>query len=135
MLRDEIAPALRARGLKGSGATYLLPDDTHWLQIGFQSSRWNSGEEVRFTVNLAIADKAAWGRVAAERGSSDKPNPNVRSQENRVARLGSLAFGEDRWWSVLDGSAQTSGAANVVLDAIDRVGLPWLRAKGAAAAP
>jgi len=128
MLRDEIAPALRQRGFKGSGTAYVLPDDTHWLQVGFQASRWNTADEGQFTVNVAVADKAAWARIAAERGYSGRPNPNVRyGRDMPVRRLGALAFGEDRWWDV---SEPTARAAADVLDAIDRAALPWLRSKG-----
>jgi hypothetical protein len=134
MLRDEIAPALRRMGFKGSGTSYELPDDTDWLQLGFQSSKWNSSEEVMFTVNLAIASKAAWARLAADRGYKGKPNPNASySYDTAVWRLGPLAFGHDRWWPVTDIPHQSAGVAAQVLEAIDRVGLPWLRSKGAAA--
>jgi len=134
MLRDEIAPALRQRGFKGSGTAYVLPDDTHWLQLGFQSSKWNTTAEAAFTVNLAVAEKVAWDRFALQSGLKGRPNPNATySRDMRVWRLGSLAFGEDRWWRVLDVPAQAGGVAEQVLDAIDRVGLPWLRSKGSAA--
>jgi Domain of unknown function (DUF4304) len=129
MLRDEIAPALRARGFQGSGTAYVLPDDTHWLQVGFQASKWNTATGASFTVNLAVADKAAWARLAAERGYRGKPNPNVRySRDMPVQRLGSLVFGTDRWWEV---SEPSTNVATEVLEALDRAGLPWLRAKGA----
>jgi hypothetical protein len=38
MLRDDIAPALRALGLKGSGSRYSLPDPESWALLGFQAS-------------------------------------------------------------------------------------------------
>jgi len=136
MLRDEIAPALRVRGFKGSGTTYLLPDDTHWLQIGFQASRWNSAEQVMFTVNISVVEKLAWVRLAREFGEKGRPNPNaVYPGEAGVWRLGPLAFGEDRWWPVLDIPRQSTGVATQVLDAIDRFGLPVLRARGIPASP
>lgn len=134
MLQDEIAPALRQRGFKGSGTAYVLPDDTHWLQLGFQSSKWNSAEEVAFTVNASIVDKIAWARLVAEHGYKGRPSPNATySRDTAVWRLGSLAFGEDRWWRVIDVPLQSEGVATQVLEAIDRVGLPWLRSKGSAA--
>jgi uncharacterized protein DUF4304 len=128
MLRDEIAPSLRRRGFKGSGTTYLLPDDTHWLQIGFQSSRWNDSEVVKFTVNLSAADKAAWERLAATRGYPNRPRPGVRyAPDMPTRRLGTLAYGHDHWWQIPE---KTQGVAAEVLEAIDRAALPWLRAKG-----
>jgi len=125
MLRDEFAPALRARGLKGSGSTYVLPDEINWLQIGFQSSRWNSSDRVKFTVNLSVVEKDVWTRLAGERGYAGIPNPHTMYFGGIGARrLGTLAFGEDRWWDVTTSS--TSAAAEV-LEAIDRVGIPFLR--------
>jgi hypothetical protein len=129
MLRDEIAPALRQRGFRGSGTAYVFPDDTHWLQLGFQSSKWNTSAEAAFTVNVAVADKVAWARFAL--GRNRPPNPNATySRDTAVWRLGSLAFGADCWWQILDVPDQSAGVAAQVLDAIDRVGLPWLRSKG-----
>jgi len=130
MLRDDIAPALRLRGFIGSGATYVLPDDTHWLQLGFQASRWNSSPEVKFTVNMAIAEKAAWARLAAERGYASRPNPNTTySPDIAARRLGTMAFGADRWWRVGDGATPTSGVVDSVLEAVDRVAIPLLRSR------
>jgi hypothetical protein len=133
MLRDQIAPALRERGFKGSGSSYVLPDETHWLQLGFQASRWSSASGVEFTVNVAVAEKAAWDRLAAERGYSGRPSPVTRySADTAVWRLGSLAFGEDRWWRVPDRPEDAALVAAAVLEALDRAGLPRLRARGAA---
>jgi hypothetical protein len=39
MLRTEIAPRLRVLGFKGSGNSYVLPDDDRWLLVGFQKNR------------------------------------------------------------------------------------------------
>ena len=128
MLRDQIAPALRQRGFKGSGTTYLLPDDTHWLQLGFQSSRWNDHEVVRFTVNLSAADKVDWEQLAAARAYPSRPRPGVLyPPEMPTRRLGTLAYGQDHWWQIPE---KTDEVAAEVLEAIDRAGLPWLRAKG-----
>src|SRR5258706_8754036 len=121
MLRDEIAPALRLRGFVGSGANYVLPDDTHWLQLGFQASKWNSSAEVRFTVNMAMAEKAAWARLAGARGYASRPNPNTSySPDIAVRRLGTMAFGADRWWRVPDAATPTAGGAASLLEAVYR---------------
>ena len=131
MLRDEIAPALRERGFKGSGTAFVLPDDTHWLQVGFQSSKWNSSEQAAFTVHLSVVEKAAWSHLAAEWGLKGKPNPNAGYPQGAVWRLPPLIFGYDRWWQVIDVPDQSTGVVAEVLDAIDRIGLPCLRSKGA----
>jgi hypothetical protein len=60
MLRDEIAPALRRLGMKGSSGNSVLPDPDYYLLVGFQGSSSNAADAVRFTVDLAIINKKAW---------------------------------------------------------------------------
>ena len=129
LLRDELAPALRSRGFKGSGTRYELPDPTHWLLVGFQSSKWSSADAVRFTVNLFVADKSEWAALAAEQGYPSRPSPNIwYSSGLGPLRLARLAFGRDDWWEV---SSERSVAATVesVLGALDAHGIPWLQAR------
>jgi hypothetical protein len=52
MLRDEIAPELRAAGFKGSRQSFDLPSESHWAVLGFQKSAWSDRQRVTFTVNL-----------------------------------------------------------------------------------
>src|SRR4051794_2946812 len=66
VLRDVIAPALRGMGFKGSGTLYRLDDEKCWARFGFQSSSSNTVDLVKFTVNLAVIDKAAWLRIRDE---------------------------------------------------------------------
>ena len=57
MMKEEIAPALRRLGFKGSGQRYELPSPTHWALLGFQKSAYSDSPEVRFTVNVTIAGR------------------------------------------------------------------------------
>ncbi len=135
MLRDEIAPELRKRGFQGSGTAYVLPDDDDWLQVGFQSSKWNSSDQAAFTVHVSVVGKDTWSRFASGWGMKGRPNPNAAYPVGSAWRLPPLVFGADRWWQVLDTPGQSAGVAAEVLDAIDRVGLPCLRTRGASVAP
>ncbi len=55
MLREQIAPRLRALGFQGSGGVYRLPDEREWRQLGFQKDRYSTAvtRAVRFSTFLA----------------------------------------------------------------------------------
>jgi len=59
MLRDQIAPRLRALGFTGSGHQYVWPAAEHWASLGFQKSRRGTGTELEFTVNVSVVGRAA----------------------------------------------------------------------------
>lgn len=128
MLRDVIAPALRMAGMRGSGGVYSIPSETHWVQLGFQRSQFNTAESVKFTVNCKVVRKDVWSTMYEERPYIGKtPRPNVRSGDFEWAsRIGSLMpSGEDTWWS-LGAGQETAGVAQEVLEAIRSFALPAL---------
>lgn len=155
LLRTVVAPGLRKRGLRGSGQSYLLPDEVVWAQVGFQKSRASTAEAVRFTVNLNITDKAAWDEVRREHSYvKDKPPPGVDPgdwDKERLAksyypkrppitggegtRIGQVmpgVAGGDHWWVV---TPQSTDAVDDALQAVVRHGLPWLIAQVTASRP
>jgi hypothetical protein len=130
MLRDGIAPALRRLGLRGSGSAFTLPDDRHWLMVGLQKSLSSDRESVRFTVNLTVADKAAWTEAFARYPWLGRhPSGNSRYPVGEVKRIGSLTpTRTDLWWEVRPRASSDAVAAAVVA-AIAAHGLPWLRSR------
>ena len=89
MLRDEVAAALRATGLRGSGATYLMRSASHWALLGFQGSTANSAERMKFTVNCTVVRKDTW--AAAYAGAAvhrREAEAEVRAGVGWCARLG-----------------------------------------------
>ncbi|MFD8716751.1 DUF4304 domain-containing protein [Streptomyces sp. NPDC059629] len=52
MMSTQIAPALRALGLKGSGQIFELPHPVSWALLGFQKSAYNTAGHAEFTVNV-----------------------------------------------------------------------------------
>src|SRR5439155_1336209 len=48
MVKDEIAPALRELGFKGSGQRFTLPSETHWALLGLQKFTWSDRDRVDF---------------------------------------------------------------------------------------
>jgi hypothetical protein len=131
MLRDRIAPALRDRGFKGSGANYSMPSDAHWALLGFQGRTANSSERVRFTVNLKVVTKTAWQamfEVKPHIGAKPTANIGVGGDEwwERIGLL--MPERKDRWWEIRQGRP-TDQVASDVLAAIDAYGIPamWER--------
>ena len=134
-LRDEVGPALRRLGLRGSGTAYLLPDDRFWLVVGFQRSTSSNHEALRFTVNLTAASRARWD--AARRSNpwiGARPSGNsgyaVRGLVEFV-RIGSLLpVPQDTWWEIRPGRS-TGVLIDELMAVIATTGLPWLRSHGA----
>ena len=134
MLRLEIAPRLRVFGFAGSGSSYVLPADDRWQIVAFQKDYHSRAELLRFTVNLTVADKAAWEAVRAREASlPGRPSGNTRyGPVTSVIRLGLLVppLHEDLWWEVVRGRP-TGATATRILDAIERYALPWFRDQAA----
>lgn len=132
LLRTSIAPRLRTLGFKGSGARYVLPDDDRWLIVAFQKDRYSRSDWLSFTVNMTVAEKTAWAEAhAAQAWLPPRPggNSNYPVDKTTVLRLGNLMpSGEDRWWEVVPGRP-TILAVVEVLDAIEHLAMPWLRAQ------
>ena len=126
MLKEEVAPALRGLGMKGSGKHYALPDVSEFRLISFQANKWSTAEELTFTVNLSVIDRAL---AEQELGRGAKPTATgIYWFEHRHERLGLLlADPQDRWWPVLSDAPTSTVAADVVRAIADH-GLPWLRA-------
>lgn len=137
MLRDEIAPPLRALGFKGSGQSFYLPSETHWALLGFQKSSYSDS----FTINLTVVGKEEWRATAkaiwpvAPIGSKP-PGANWSLPPMLEARfggaywatrIGSLMPGNrDRWWPI-DPDGDTRDVANAVLAEIAEVAIPAMR--------
>src|SRR4051794_41008620 len=79
MMKGTFAPALRAAGLRGSSGRFALPSDLNWAQLGFQKSAYNSGDEVRFTVNLSVISRGEWESQRATKTYLGKePSANTK---------------------------------------------------------
>jgi hypothetical protein len=129
MMRDEIAPELRRMGFKGSGQSFILPSETHWVLLGFQKSSVSNAEFVRFTVNVTAVSKRTWIEARSER-SYVPERPSANSNYGPWAwqpRIGHLLPGmHDKWWTidVRDTRASAESVRIEVLDAIRTYALP-----------
>ena len=125
MLRDDVAPALRALGMTGSGQHFTLPDAQALLLLSFQRSTGSDAARTSFTVNLASLDRAECEEQRA--GWWGRPTATAQLPIGRYTRLGFLMpGGQDHWWT-LPAGAPTAGLAAEVVAAIERYGLPDLR--------
>jgi hypothetical protein len=129
MMRDEIAPALREMGFVGSGQTYTLPSDSHWVLLGFQKLRASNAAKVRFTVNVTAASRRAWDELRASLDYlPERPSANTAYGpaiwRRRIGML--LPEGVDRWWTVTPARPTTPVAAEVA-EAIRLAALPAIQ--------
>jgi Domain of unknown function (DUF4304) len=60
MVREGLRPRLKALGFAGSRTTFTWPSQSHFAQLGMQKSQYSNRDELRFTVNVTVAEKAAW---------------------------------------------------------------------------
>jgi hypothetical protein len=130
MMREQVAPALRALGLKGSGQSYAIPADAYWALVGFQKSIASSAGAVKFTVNLQVHPRDAWARAYEKRPSMGaKPSANTLAGVegtwwSRIGRL--LPDASDRWrW--IEPDRPTDPVGDEVIAAIRDYGLPEMR--------
>jgi len=86
MMRQHVAPELRRMGFRGSGQSFVLPSEDHWVLLGFQRSRSSSAEAVRFTVNTTVVSKQEWAQ-ARERASYLPERPTANT-----------SYGTFAWW-------------------------------------
>ena len=128
MMREQIAPALRALGLKGSGQSYAIPHESYWALIGFQKSVFSTAATVKFTLNLTVVSREAWSRAfEAHPWIGAKPSPNVQARTadgEWHARIGQLLPSRsDHWWPI-EHDRPTEPVAREVIEAIRDHGLP-----------
>ena len=78
LVKEQIAPALRELGFKGSVQRFVLPSETHWAQIGLQKFTRSNRDFVDFTANVTVVGRDVWD---AERAESPhlptQPAPNI----------------------------------------------------------
>ena len=134
LLRQAIAPALRAEGLRGSGAHFHIPDDRYWALVGFQRSVHSTPDEVTFTVNLRIIERetfAAWASLCEPAPAKPSPNTGYGDVPEWWVRLGHYTDSrDDVWWPVLPDAPEANGmVAGDVLDLLRRAALPAVRAR------
>jgi hypothetical protein len=134
LVKQSLSPALRGLGFTGSGGRYSLRNEDCWALVGLQKSAYSDGHEVRFTVNLLVANKQAWDALRAEKTYLPRrPAPGTRyGYEVAQSRIGDLLPDRaDAWWRIYNG-VDINSVAQDVIASVERFGVPWLREQLAA---
>lgn len=129
MVRDGLRPRLKALGFTGSGTTFTWPSQSHFAHFGMQKSQYSDRDELRFTVNVTVADKAVWETARTTRTHlPSKPAPNTLYGDyiwqRRIGKL--LPSREDTWWTISAGH-DWHLISDAVFDAVTVFVLPELR--------
>ncbi|WP_270365538.1 DUF4304 domain-containing protein [Microbacterium algeriense] len=127
LLRDDIAPILRAAGFRGTERSFAIPDPDWFAQIGVQTSTASTSALAKLTINVQVIPKAAWNAGRAERQYPARPSPNThygRVGEFWQVRAGELVDGSDRWWELDDRGTGRRQLAVELTDLIVDVVLP-----------
>jgi hypothetical protein len=138
LVKDEIAPALRRLGFKGSGQRFELPSETHIAILGIQKSTSSTADVVRFTANLTVGVREEWERERKQqRLPEETPSPNTVYMLDSLwqERIGALipGAGGDRWWEIRARADNADVAADFVA-AVRDYALPELRRRITSAA-
>jgi hypothetical protein len=124
MLRGQVAPVLRNAGFKKSATTWRLHSPHGDVAvINVQKSRWNTGNEVDFYVNLAIVPAVWWENLSLDIDTRPAtPHEFHGLLRRRLDPTAVLPNG----WNVRDtDSAGTCGA--VLGEQLEHIAIPELR--------
>lgn len=125
----ELGPWLRARGFLKRGQNFHRRVGPNWEIVNVQRSTFSDRDDVRFTLNLAVA-YGSLREQPSERWRDDQ-RPLAHNAHLKV-RVGTLARGEDYWWII---GAETTPAAigSELRTDLEGPGLAWLQARSSAA--
>jgi len=129
MVKEQIAPALRALGFKGSGQRFVLPSEEYWAQIGLQKFTRSNRDFVDFTANVTVVRRDVWEAERAETPYLPKqPAPNIfygtYAWQERIGSL--LPERDEKVWRV-DPDRPTEPVAEEFVAAIRDYALPAMR--------
>jgi len=128
-MKEEIAPALRRLGFKGSGQRFELPSDTHWAIVGFQKFSWSSQDQVEFTLNVTVVSRDEWMRAQEERPYLPaRPSASVGAGFGWETRIFSHIPGTTEKTWIIAGDRPTKPVASDVVGAIEQFVLPAMQA-------
>ncbi len=96
LIKDEIAPLFKENGFKKKGNNFAKTFSDFAWTVNFQSSKWNTKEEVEFTINTGIFTDKLFGI-----GYREEP-PKFPTEINSVLRhrISKLKKEEDYWYKI-----------------------------------
>ena len=128
MMKSVVAPFLRSHGFKRKGQQFSRTTNGYLEGVDLQKSRWNTKDEVSFTVNLAVYHPvaqeeqiSAWQAAMGRWGRDIRVVPTVGNLGDRLGHLTPEAI--DKWWTFHDRGEMEKAARSVIADLAD-YGLP-----------
>jgi hypothetical protein len=115
-------PILKHEGFQKSARTYRRNLDGCIQIINIQGSSWNSGDQGRFTINLAVYYPEA-ARIDGFSRLTDRP---VESDCLVRQRIGLLMPDRNDFWWAFDADSDLDKIAREVSSAWTTYGKPWL---------
>ncbi|UPO90103.1 DUF4304 domain-containing protein [Niallia sp. Man26] len=96
LIKDEIAPLFKENGFKKKGNNFAKTFSDFAWTVNIQSSKWNTKEEVEFTINTGIFTDKLFGI-----GYREKP-PKFPTEINSVLRhrISKLKNEQDYWYKI-----------------------------------
>jgi len=94
--------------------------------VNLQKSKWNTADEVEFTINLALMPKPwfEWHQMQYRLPESSKPRVHDGLWWDRLSPNPELSM-DGEFWRIIDRATAETCAADAV-DRLDRVGIPRL---------
>jgi hypothetical protein len=129
MVKEQIAPALRQLGFKGSSQRFVLPSEKYWAQIGLQKFTRSNRDFVDFTANVTVVRRDVWDAERAEQPHLPKqPAPNIFygtcAWQDRIGSL--LPERDEKVWRI-EPDRPTEPVAEDFVAAIRDWALPAMR--------
>ena len=100
VLKEGITPILKENGFKKKGQNYYKSIGEIGQTVNIQKDKWNSKDEIKFTINLGIFSEKYW-LWDVDFDKSKKITQLTKESESIIRkRIGELKYGKDFWYSI-----------------------------------
>jgi uncharacterized protein DUF4304 len=126
-LRDQLGPAARRRGYRGSTPNWRKSSAAgDWAVVNVQSSSFSSADHLRCVVNLAFAPEPwlRWQNKNLGAGMPKSVTESLGLYRERLHPEGTPE-GTDGWWDVTNPESARLAVADMIAQ-LDRAGWPLL---------
>lgn len=123
LVRDAIAPALKAAGFRKQGRTFRRSAGDAIHVVSVQGSKWNTGAEGKLTVNLGVYFPAAAALLERSSHVTESPSEADCLVRRRIGLL--MPARQDHWW-VIDKATNLVSLGGEIAAAWAQYGAPWL---------
>ena len=100
VLKEGITPILKENGFKKKGQNYYKSIGEIGQTVNIQKDKWNSKDEIKFTINLGIFSEKYW--LSEFDFDKTKKIPQLPKESESIIRkrIGELKYGKDFWYSI-----------------------------------